>query len=192
MVGLARDAAAFGNDAITNRFQLQNGASLTAANFNNAARSQGLQEAYQARSQPLNELMALISGTQVNSPTSSFAQTPQSQVGGVDYAGLVNQNYQNQMQQYQAKLQQQQGMMGGLFGLGGSLISAFSDERLKADIKRVGTLDNGIPIYRYRMADGKFHVGVLAQEVRQVMPEAVVMDESGYLKVRYDLATEVH
>ena len=155
-------------------------------------RQMAFNEALTTRNQPLNEMMALLSGTQVQSPTNSFAQTPQSQIGGVDYTSLVNQNYQNQMQQYQAKVQQQQGMMGGLFGLGGSLISAFSDERLKADIKRIGILDNGIPVYRYRMADGKYHVGVLAQEVQQVMPQAVVMDESGYLKVRYDLATEVH
>src|SRR3546814_9661090 len=59
--------------------------------------------------------------------------SPQTQVGGVDYAGLVNQNYQNQMNAYGAK-------MGGLFGLAGSLGGAaiMSDRRLKAEIKRVG------------------------------------------------------
>src|SRR3546814_4409337 len=66
------------------------------------------------RNQPINEITALLSGSQVSNPASMSGPSPQTQVGGVDYAGLVNQNYQNQMNAYGAK-------MGGLFGLAGSL-----------------------------------------------------------------------
>lgn len=86
------------------------------------SRSQAFNEALSTRNQPINEITALMSGSQVANPTAGFAQTPQSQVAGVDYTGLVNQNYQSQMQQYNA---QQGGMMGGLFGLGKALIGAW-------------------------------------------------------------------
>lgn len=154
-------------------------------------RGQAFNEALTTRNQPINEITALLAGSQVDNPTSAFAQTPQSQVAGVDYTSLVNQQFQAQMAQYQQKVQSQQNRMGGLFNLGKSIIGAlpFSDRRLKSDITRVGTLDNGIPLYRYRIG-GQWAVGVMAQEVMEIRPQAVAMDEDGFLHVRYDLATE--
>src|SRR3546814_12733623 len=97
------------------------------------------------RNQPINEITALLSGSQVSNPASMSGPSPQTQVGGVDYAGLVNQNYQNQMNASGAK-------MGGLFGLAGSLGGAaiLSDRRLTPAIKRVGKLDHGPNGYSYR------------------------------------------
>lgn len=169
LVGLARDAASFGN----------------------AARGQGFSEVFQERNQPLNELLAIMSGSQIENPTSAFAQTPQSGVSGVDYTGLVNQQYQSKLAQWQSDVQNRQNTMGGLFNLGKAAIGLFSDRRLKTDIRRVGTLDNGIPIYVYRMGgQGPYLMGVMAQEAAEVRPDAVVQDASGYLKVRYDLVVE--
>src|SRR5690606_9165836 len=74
-------------------------------------RGQAFNEALATRQNPINELSALLSGSQVANPASSFANTPQTGVAGVDYTGLVN-------QKYQADLKNSQGMMGGLFGLG--------------------------------------------------------------------------
>lgn len=122
LVGLARDAASFGNASILDRFNAENGAALTSANFGNAARGQALSEAYAQRNQPLNELLGVLSGAQIQNPTSAFAQTPQSAVAGVDYTGLVNQQYQGKLAQYNADVQRRQQMMGGLFKLGSSLI----------------------------------------------------------------------
>jgi hypothetical protein len=52
--------------------------------------------------------------------------------------------------------------------------SFFSDVRLKEDIERIGTHDTGIGIYKYRYKGSDVpQIGVLAQEVEQVMPEAV-------------------
>jgi hypothetical protein len=58
---------------------------------------------------------------------------------------------------------------------------------LKHDISLLGRLDNGIGYYRFAYnGSDKCHVGVLAQEVLTVMPEAVVRGRDGYLRVFYD------
>ena len=88
-----------------------------------SGRGQAVQEALTERNQPINEITALMSGSQVNMPSQN--STPQSQVAGVDYSGMVRDNYNAQMQQWNARNQQNQAMMGGLFGLGGSGAQAF-------------------------------------------------------------------
>lgn len=146
-------------------------------------RSQAFSEALATRNQPLNELAALLTGSQVSNPAAMSSPTPQTGVAGVDYAGLVQQNYQNQ-------LNASQSAMGGLFGLAGSLGSAaiMSDIRLKTDISRVGTLDNGLPVYSYRYkAGGPVQIGLMAQDVESVNPDAVVEIE-GFKAVDYGRA----
>lgn len=61
-----------------------------------------------------------------------------------------------------------------------------SDIRLKEDITPVGKSAVGIPLYtfRYRGQEGRFE-GVMAQDVLQVFPEAVVTGPQGYLFVDY-------
>jgi hypothetical protein len=76
-------------------------------------------------------------------------------------------------------------------GIGGGLLGAFSDRRLKVDIKLTGyTLDNGLPLYRYRYlwdSPRVSRMGVMADEVRMVAPHAVSRDmASGFDKVDYD------
>lgn len=59
--------------------------------------------------------------------------------------------------------------------------------RLKHDIRIIGRLDNGIGLYRFIYnGDDKVYVGVMAQEVQAVMPEAVVRGRDGYLRVFYE------
>jgi hypothetical protein len=61
-----------------------------------------------------------------------------------------------------------------------------SDVRLKRDIVQVGRLDNGIGIYRFRYNwSDQTYVGVLAQEVQQIIPDSVVTGPDGYLRVDY-------
>lgn len=74
------------------------------------------------RNQPLNELSALMSGSQVQQP--GFTTTPQTGVSGVDYAGLVNNNY-NQ------KVAANNAMMGGIFGLGSAALGGWSMNKFK-------------------------------------------------------------
>ena len=65
-------------------------------------------------------------------------------------------------------------------------IAARSDTRLKTEIARVGQLDNGLPLYRFRYLWSKeFFVGVMAQEVLPVVPYAVIVGEDGFMRVNY-------
>jgi polysaccharide biosynthesis/export protein len=61
-----------------------------------------------------------------------------------------------------------------------------SDMRLKRDIVKLAHLKNGLDLYRYRYSwSDKVYVGVMAQEVEKVTPEAVVHGPDGYLRVDY-------
>lgn len=144
-------------------------------------RQQAFSEGLAQRNQPINEITALLSGSQVSNPAQMSSAAPQTNVAGVDYSGLVNQQYQTEMQNYQSQ-------MGGLFGLGSSLIGAlpFSDRRLKTDIERVGKTDEGTPIYTFRYKDGgPTQMGVMAQDLEKRQPEAVTRHPSGFRMVDY-------
>lgn len=170
-----------------------------------AGRNQEIREYDAQRNAPLNEFIGLTSGTQVTNP--SFASGGNTGMQGVDYAGLVNQNYQNQMAQYNAKQAGSNNMMSGLFGLGGSFLGAagsaggvaplfagLSDVRLKKDILPLGT-ENGFPVYKFKydtdhdyvrhvnLPDTEY-IGVMAQDVEKVMPEAV-FELDGFKRVNY-------
>ena len=67
-----------------------------------------------------------------------------------------------------------------------------SDIRLKKNIKQIGKLANGINLYTWKWNDignklwGSFpEIGVLAQEVQIVNPDAVTTGPDGYLMVNY-------
>jgi len=61
-----------------------------------------------------------------------------------------------------------------------------SDIRLKHDVVLVGRLSDGLGIYRFVYNGGhKAYVGVIAQEVQQVVPQAVERGPDGYLRVHY-------
>ena len=62
----------------------------------------------------------------------------------------------------------------------------YSDVNLKHDIVPVGHLANGLGLYRFSYTNSdKVYVGVLAQEVARVMPDAVRRAPNGYLQVNY-------
>jgi Protein of unknown function (DUF3300) len=74
-------------------------------------------------------------------------------------------------------------MAGGGGGRGGRR----SDVMLKHDITLLGRLDNGLGFYRFSYNGGdRAYVGVMAQEVQTIVPEAVVRGRDGYLMVFYD------
>lgn len=94
-----------------------------------------------------------------------------------------------------AKKAGESNLLGSAIGAIGTAL-LFSDRRLKRDLKLVGKSHNGLNIYlgRYTkesgLDDGKWHLFLIAQEVQDVVPDAVVEDESGYLKVDYAKALE--
>ncbi len=74
---------------------------------------------------------------------------------------------------------------GGQVG-GAAMMAAASDRRVKTDIKRVGVTDGGLPIYTFRfLGDPHTQMGVMAQDVEKVLPEAVI-EIDGIKRVYYD------
>jgi Chaperone of endosialidase len=74
---------------------------------------------------------------------------------------------------------------GGFRGGGGG--GRRSDLALKHDVKLLGHLDNGLGYYRFSyLGSDKAFVGVIAQEVQAVRPDAVWRARDGYLRVDYD------
>jgi Chaperone of endosialidase len=127
-------------------------------------------------------------------------------LAGVNYGGqtsIGNANANADLSAYNASANLWGGLLGGaklatgnagLFGSQGlipgiqGLIS--SDERIKEDIKEVGKLFDGQPVYRFRYKGmPRTHIGLMAQDVEQSSPDAVT--EVGGLKlVNYGMATD--
>ena len=158
------------------------------------ARQQGFSEAGYLRNEPLNTLNAVRTGSQVTSPT--FVNAPQQAfTGGTDYLGAQQAGYNAQMGAANAQNAANSSFTSGLMGLGGSLGSAaimMSDLRTKENIKKIGSTANGLNVYEYEYKPefkaecgyGK-QIGVMAQEVEKVQPEAIVIRNDGYKMVNY-------
>jgi hypothetical protein len=79
------------------------------------------------------------------------------------------------------------GMGGGGMGGGGRGGGRRSDITLKHDIAFIGQLDNGIGFYRFAYnGSDTAYVGVMAQDVQRVRPDAVTRGRDGTLRVFYD------
>ena len=153
-----------------------------------SARDRAIGEYERQRNAPLNEIAALQSGTQITNP--QFSPTPQTGISNADITGPTALQYQGQMAGYNAANQRNSGMMSGLFGLGAAALPlAFpSDIRIKEDISKVGTLDNGLGVYSFRFKDGgPQQIGLIAQEVEKVNPGAVG-EQDGIKTVNYEKA----
>ena len=69
---------------------------------------------------------------------------------------------------------------------GASGFTGISDRRLKADIEKLGEREDGLGIYAFRYLWSPIrHIGVMAQEVLNVKPEAVIHLPGGYMAVNY-------
>ncbi len=133
-----------------------------------------------------NQTLAKILGTTNRSDISQGNQLAQG------FGGAVSQFAANRTLGFQANLataQNRASTMGALFGAAGQFagvaggigLSSFlnrpstaSDRRIKKDINKVGVLSNGINVYTFKYIwDNRYHVGVMAQEVLKILPEAV-------------------
>lgn len=204
------------NNALTQFQQGRNDAynQASLAGINLGMQQQGLtnqqqQQAFQnesyLRQLPLQELQALMGGTQVSMPQMpGYSQAGLGQAP--DLVGSANANYNAALNQYNANQAQQSGLFGGLgsiagagigYGLGGiggiglgsqigsGIGGLFSDRRLKADIKLIGRAENGLNIYSYRYTfGGPYQIGHMADEVEAMFPSAV-SERDGYKVVDY-------
>lgn len=146
-------------------------------------RNQWLTEQTAMRQLPLQELTAMLRNQQSYAAPQFQGFYNQSAGAGADILGAAQQQYGSAVDKANADAKAKSNMWGTIGSIGGSLL-AFSDERLKSNIKRIGTHPSGFGIYNYDIF-GHNKNGVLAQEVLQVIPEAVTLDSSGFYKVDY-------
>jgi hypothetical protein len=180
-------------------------AALQGINLDQANRSSALEEQAYMQDRPLNLINALRSGNQVNAPQfQQFAQQATTQ--GPDILGATNAQYQANLGASNAANAGQSAMMSGLFGIGGAALGgmyggpqgamiggqvgsgvgrSFSDVRLKKNIKRIGKHRSGVGLYEYDYIwGGGKQIGVMAQELEQVRPDAV-FEVNGWKAVDY-------
>ena len=157
---------------------------LQAAQFGNQAAAQRLQQELGLYNVPLNQITALMSGSQIQAP--QF----QTYTGGGDIgAAPLAQAATNQGNYNTAAYNAQMGALGGLYSgigslAGGGIAAKFSDIRLKSNIVKVGEHPKGFGIYEYDIF-GRRERGVMAQEVEKIIPEAVLENPNGYKMVNY-------
>ena len=164
-------------DMLTREGQTRFGQDLT-------ARQQAAQEMMTARDRPFQELQALM-GQAPLPGMPQFTPFSQYQIQSPDYMGAVNAQQQANAQRAAAN----SAMMGSMIGGLGKMIpgmAAKSDRRLKENVRRIGQTDAGIPIYVYNYVGNPLpFMGVMSDEVEQVIPEAVVNSNDGFQAVLY-------
>ena len=154
------------------------------------ARDRGVNELTQQRQIPLNELAAMLSGSQVQGP--QFVSTPAPSIQAGDIQGATYANYQGAQNAYNQQQQSRASAKGGLGSTLGALAQAgatayASDRRLKKNIVKIGQLANGLFVYLFNYIwNDQEQIGVMSDEVRKIMPHAVVVMPNGYDAVNYD------
>lgn len=157
-------------------------------------RGQEINEYDRQRNAPLNEYIGLTSGTQIQNPT--FSAGGNQGIQSFDIARAMRNQYSNEQESANNK----NSAMSSLFGMGGQMIggpvggfvgsavgSLFSDARLKENIEHIGE-ENGYPIYKFNYINipEKTYIGVMAQDVISINPQAVSESE-GFMNVNYDM-----
>ena len=154
------------------------------------ARDRAVNELVQQRQIPLNELAAMLSGSQVQGP--SFINTPQQTMQAGDIQGATYANYQGAQNAYNQQQQAKSSAKGGLADIAGAGLQAYgtykaSDRRLKTNIRKIGKLANGLFVYLFNYIwNEQEQMGVMSDEVREIMPHAVIVHPSGYDLVNYE------
>ena len=142
--------------------------SIATANFSN-----------NARMLPVSEILSLIS-TSPNSYDVAQAQY-----------NLLNKAYNDQYQLQRQYDNDQATRLLNTAKTAASIGATLSDARFKENLKKVGKLNNGLDVYLFNYKNDKTpRIGLIAQEVRKVKPEAVLEDKSGFLYVNYEFATK--
>ena len=185
MTATRQQATEYGNEMLTNAYEL--GLPLTTAS------------AYAANSATSATNAATSAGTNAYTV---YAQPGQSYVDNLYTGGqTMNMGYNQllnglggvltaEQQAYNAQMALLGDIYTGTTSMAGSIYGKPpSDRRLKQDIERVGTYFNGLPQYEfaYRDQPEKRYRGVMADEVEQVYPEAVITAEDGFKRVDYSL-----
>ena len=106
--------------------------------------------------------------------------------------GVSNQSAAQIGELRQAKAEGKASGVGNFLNFGLGVAGLISDERLKKDKKRIGTIKVdgkklGVHAYRYKgeSADAQPHIGVMAQEVARKVPRALGPKVGNFMSVDY-------
>lgn len=138
----------------------------------------------QAQQNYINQLLSALQGSSSGYDVAMDKYAAQN--------NLAQQQYAARQQAANNKLALTNSIIGAA-GSGAGLAAGvmLSDERLKENIEPVGKLDNGLTVYCFNYKGEETpQIGLIAQEVQKVKPDAVVEREDGYLMVDYKKATE--
>lgn len=176
-----------GTEAWDNEFrnfsQGKNDAYNQAALYGINLDTQAHQNALQEQALPMNAIQSYANGTQTSYPQfTNYAQ--QANASAPDLMGAGQASYNGQLNAYNANQASDSNFMNGLFGLAGTAATFFSDRRLKTNIEKIGTYQNGLNKYSFDYIWGEKGVGAMADEVEKVMPEAVG-ERDGFKTVNY-------
>ena len=214
-----RSGAAFGDRSGIERANMMRQQALGTAQAMAPIYSQGYQQAVQTaagqqsvaaqdlarRMQGGQQLAALGTGAQQAALQGAQAQlaagpaeqqTQQADLTARYQQFLQERGYPFQVSQFLANIAMGTGALSGSTTTTTQPAGFFSDERLKKDAVRIGETDEGVPIYsyRYKGQNGPKQIGLMAQDVERVHPEAVGLaaaaDGHYYKTVDYEKATE--
>jgi hypothetical protein len=178
--------AGFSNEAIQQMFAMGG----QEADRGNALRQSQFQELLTMRNQPINEIMAMMSGAQVNTPQFNAYNAPSTQ--GVPIGQMIYDNYN-------ARSEQAQNNLSGIAGIGSAVAGALpwaswlSDRRAKTDIVPIGAELAGVPLYTFKYWGAEdTHIGVMADEARLIHPDAVRIGKDGFDRVDYGMLRRRH
>ena len=138
-----------------------------------------------SRRAPLMDMGMLMGHVQpVSMP--QMPSLPQYAMSAPDVMGMAGSNYASAANAHAAQVGGMYGMLGSLGG--GLLGGLLSDRRAKRRVRKIGTADNGLPIYAFRYrSGGPTQIGFIAQDVERRTPEAVT-EIGGMKHVNYDIA----
>jgi hypothetical protein len=148
----------FQNQAQLNRAGLYNSAigqdfaqGLSRAQFGNQAQQQQLSQDLTLRGQPMNEIIGLLGGSQIQLP--QFGGYQGTNIAPAPTFAATQAANNAAMQNYGIQQAGNNATTQGLASLGMAGAMYFSDRRLKSNIVRIGEHPSGIGIYEYDIFD---------------------------------------
>lgn len=202
LTGNAISAGAFGGDrAGIARNNLINQQNLAMGQTLGQMANQGYQQSAQNYMTGLGQIgqlglqgqQAALQGAQAQLGAGTLEQqTQQAGQTALYNQFLQQQAYPFQVAQFLANIAMGTGGLSGSNTTTTQPMPFFSDRRLKKNIERIGETDEGLPIHKFEYKGdpkGQKHIGLMADEVEQIHPEAVGTHKSGYKVVDYDKAT---
>lgn len=158
------------------------------AQTQNDARQQAMYQAQQAGQQARNnEIQNNLGIFNAFNPLNGYTGT---QAQGS--TAMYDNQFANQVAQAQAQAANKSRWAGGIMNMAQAGAGfMLSDARIKENLRPVGQLFNGLTVWAFNFPGEEItRIGLVAQEVRELIPQAVQEGAEGLLSVDYGLASQ--